>query len=170
MILSKFSVLRSIPGYIYIFGLDLMRKRLMFLRSSKLILYATSFCPVLGEDDDLWLLKKKLAAHVEKSNLVGYASFTSWRDQGCTCPGHYTVLPEAELVYSGPGNMMTVFFKVHFKSAAIVNMGTIPLLLPVLCIHSSPGFCPKVPGPSPHTLFDLVGFCRLWKLRSLHRG
>lgn len=87
----------------------------MFLRSSKLILYATSFCPVLGEDDDLDSRRKSLLLMWEKSNLVGYASFTSWRDQGCTCPGHYTVSPEAELAYSGPGNMMTVFLNCILK-------------------------------------------------------
>ena len=91
---------------------------------------------------DSW--RKSLLLTWEKSNRVGCVSFTSWRGQGCICPGHYTVSPEAELAYSGPRNMMTVF-KAHLKSAAIVNMGTIPLLLPVLCIHSSPGFCPKVP-------------------------
>ena len=49
----------------------------MFLRSSRLILHATSFCPVLGEDDDLDSRRKSLLLMWEKSNLVGYASFTS---------------------------------------------------------------------------------------------
>ena len=55
-----------------------VRKRLLYLMSSKLSVYAMSFCPVLV-DDDIDSQRKSLLLVWEKSNLVGPASFTSWR-------------------------------------------------------------------------------------------